>query len=32
MDSIDWRTLLNGDVLGYPGYLTVDLGALRRNF
>lgn len=32
MDSIDWRTLLNGETLGHPGYLTVDLGALTRNY
>lgn len=32
MDSIDWRTLLNGEAEGYPGYLTIDLGALRRNY
>lgn len=32
MDSIDWRTLLNGEAEGYPGYLTIDLSALRRNY
>lgn len=32
MDSIDWRTLLTGEALGFPGYLTIDLAALRRNY
>lgn len=32
MDSIDWRTLLSGEALGFPGYLTIDLAALRRNY
>lgn len=32
MDSIDWRTLLSGEAQGYPGYLTIDLSALRRNY
>lgn len=32
MDSIDWRTLLNGEAEGFPGYLTIDLSALGRNY
>ncbi|HTI00784.1 MAG TPA: alanine racemase [Acidisoma sp.] len=32
MDSIDWRTLLTGEAQGFPGYLTIDLSALRRNY
>ncbi|MCB8881620.1 alanine racemase [Acidisoma cellulosilytica] len=32
MDSIDWRSLMNAETLGYPGYLTIDLGALARNY
>ncbi|MCB8876297.1 alanine racemase [Acidisoma silvae] len=32
MDSIDWRTLMNAETTGYPGYLTIDLGALVRNY
>lgn len=32
MDSLGWTSAQAADATGYPGLLTIDLGALRRNY